>query len=301
MANLGTDSEYSYDFLVPALTLIPSPQRFVDPNTPPDGTTLLLDLSQTSEDDLAAGVRDGWFRPSGGAAPSVVIDLGERRTLPPEVIDELLVTHRALRRAGGRCALVVGPALAAQLSLAYPEGILWAAARHVAIAALADLRTPIAAAVTLRPRRRRLHVELSGEFDLAMLPALEALLARVHVEARERREIIFDLTGLVFVDLTALRAITTAAVRCQLAGATTRVTGAQTPVRRLVRYLGWQQQLPGIDGPTERSSAPPRAASPPLRAAKGAFTRVARDLGVARLAGRHSNIGRRDRSRATGT
>ena len=73
------------------------------------------------------------------------------------------------------------------------------------------------------------------------------MLARAHAAARERREIVFDLTDLAFVDLVALRAITTAVVRCDLAGARTRVTGAQTQVRRLVRHLGWQEQLPGID------------------------------------------------------
>jgi anti-anti-sigma factor len=207
---------------------------------------LLLDLSEAPHHALAAGVRDGWPDPRNGAA-RIVIDLGERRTLPHDAIEELLVTHRALRRAGGKCALVVGPALAAQLSLAYPDGILWAADRHVAIVALAPRQAPFAAAVTLRPRRRRLHVELSGELDLASLPALEAVLARANAAARERREIVFDLTDLAFVDLVALRAITTAVVRCDLAGARTRVTGAQTQVRRLVRHLNWQEQLPGID------------------------------------------------------
>jgi anti-anti-sigma regulatory factor len=59
---------------------------------------------------------------------------------------------------------------------------------------------------------------------------------------------VFDLSGVTFIDLIALRAITTAAVRCQLAGARVRVTRAQFPVRRLARHLGWQEQLPGIDG-----------------------------------------------------
>ena len=185
-----------------------------------------------------------------------MIDLGERRTLPLEAIDELLLTHRALRRAHGRCALVVGPALAAQLSLAYPEGILWAADREAALVALGPHRAPIAATATLRPRRRSLHIELSGEIDLATLPAVEALLASTLGVARERREIVFDLTGLTFVDLLALRAITTAAVRCQLAGAPTRVTGAGAQVQRLVRQLGWQEQLPGIDDPPPSRNRP---------------------------------------------
>jgi len=216
------------------------------------GHPVVLDLSDVRDDQVAAHLRDG----SHLLAERAVIDLGERRTLPPDAIDELLVTDRASRRAGGRCALVVGPALAAQLSLAYPHGVLWAADCQAAISALRPQQRPrTAAAVTLRPSRRSLHVRLSGELDLAQLPALEALLSNLHVEARNRREIVFDLTRLSFVDLVALRVITTGAVRCQLAGTRTRVVGAQPQVRRLVRHLGWQEQLPGIDDPPPRTLA----------------------------------------------
>ena len=249
---------------------------------------LLLDLSEAPHDALAAGVRDGWPNPRNGAA-RIVIDLGERRTLPHDAIEELLITHRALRRAGGRCALVVGPALAAQLALAYPDGILWAADRHVAITALAPRQAAIAAAVTLRPRRRRLHVELSGELDLASLPALEAVLASANAAARERREIVFDLTDLAFVDLVALRAITTAVVRCDLAGARTRVTGAQTQVRRLVRHLGWQEQLAGID---DASPAPLRAALPGGRTGAASWSAAAARTAAAATAERGPGRGR---------
>jgi anti-anti-sigma factor len=220
----------------------------------PDGNAAaqrpqILDLVDTSDAGLAAAVRDGWRGPRGDGCDLVVIDLGERRTLPADAVEELFTTHRALRRARGRCALVVGPALAAQLSLAHPEGIIWAADRRAAINALGPRLRPIAAAAVFRPRRRSLHVELKGEIDLAQVPAVEALLATTLPAAREHREIVFDLTELAFVDLVGLRAITAAAVRCQLAGAPTRVTGAGSQVRRLVRHLGWEQQLPGIDDP----------------------------------------------------
>ena len=143
----------------------------------------------------------------------------------------------------------MGPALAAQLSLAYPEGILWAGSRRAALSALRPRPAVTAAAVTFRPSRRSLHIELSGDLDIAVLPALEALLAHTHIEARDRREVVFDLTRVKFADLVALRAVTTTAVRCQLAGIPTRVSGAPPQVRRLVRHLGWQEQLPGIDEP----------------------------------------------------
>ena len=209
----------------------------------------VLDLSDTGEAELAAAVRGGWRGPHRDRRNLIVIDLGERRTLPADTVEELLTTHRALRRAGGRCALVVGPALAAQLSLAHPDGITWAADRGAAINALSPRRTPITAEAVFRPRRRSLHVEIKGQIDLAQVPAVEALLATTLPVAREHREIVFDLTELTFVDLVGLRALTTAAVRCQLAGAPTRVTGACSQVRRLARHLGWEQQLPGIDDP----------------------------------------------------
>jgi anti-anti-sigma factor len=220
-----------------------------------------LDLSHVGDDQLADELRDGWMAPGHRPDGLAVIDLGERRTLPPEAIDELLVTHRASRRAGGRCALVVGPALAAQLALAYPEGVLWASDCEAAVSALGPPRT--AAAVTLRRSRRSLHVELSGEIDIAQLPALDGMLSTLHVEARNRRELVFDLTRLSFVDLRALRVLTTAAVRCQLAGARIRVIGAQPQVQRLVFHLGWQEQLPGIDDlpPRTLAACPPPAAS----------------------------------------
>src|SRR5688500_10108901 len=178
--------------------------RFHAPDGVPAGRPRLLDLSDTSETELAAAVRAGWRGPREGWCDRVVIDLGLRRTLPADALDELLTTHRALRRAGGRCALVVGPALAAQLSIAYPEGILWAADRRAAIDALSPRRAAIAAEAVFRPRRRSLHVELKGEIDLALVPAVEALLATTLPVAREHREIVFDLTELTFVDLVGL-------------------------------------------------------------------------------------------------
>ena len=223
--------------------------RFHSPDGVPAGRPRLLDLSDTSEAELAAAVRAGWRGPREDCCDRVVIDLGVRRTLPADALDELLTTHRALRRAGGRCALVVGPALAAQLSIAYPEGILWAADRRAGTQALRPACAPFATEAVARPRGRSVHVQLKGEIDLAIMPTLETLLSTTLPLARERREIVFDLTQLTFVDLLGLRAITAAAVRCQLAGAPTRVTGASVQVRRLVQQLGWEEQLPGIIEP----------------------------------------------------
>jgi anti-anti-sigma factor len=225
----------------------------------------LLDLSDTSEAELAVAVRDGWRGTREDRCDRIVIDLGERRTLPADALDELLTTHRALCRAGGRCALVVGPALAAQLSIAHPEGILWAADRGAGTQALRPARAPITILAAAGLRRRSVHVQLKGEIDLAIVPTLETLLSTTLPPARQRREIVFDLTQLTFVDLLGLRAITTAAVRCQLAGAPTRVTGASEQVRRLVQHLGWGEQLPGINDPLPTRLASPEARASPTR------------------------------------
>src|SRR3954452_12326780 len=88
---------------------------------------LIVDLSLRAAADLAKALRDRREAVNDADARSVVLDLGPRRVLPADAVGELILSHRALRAAGGRCAVVVGPALAARLSLAYPEGILWAA------------------------------------------------------------------------------------------------------------------------------------------------------------------------------
>src|SRR3954462_8871657 len=83
---------------------------------------------------------------------------GPRRVLPADAVGELILTHRASREAGGRCAVVVGPALAAQLSLAYPEGILWAATRSAAISALRTAQPHLRARVRTRGEAVPLHL-----------------------------------------------------------------------------------------------------------------------------------------------
>src|SRR3954453_13167246 len=103
---------------------------------------LIVDLSLRAAADLAKALRDRREAVNDADARSVVLDLGPRRVLPADAVGELILSHRALRAAGGRCAVVVGPALAAQLSLAYLEGILWAATRSAAITALRTDQSP---------------------------------------------------------------------------------------------------------------------------------------------------------------
>src|SRR3954470_17235663 len=111
---------------------------------------VIVDLSVRAGAELAAALRDQRDAVTDADAWSVVLDLGPRRVLPADAVDELILSHRALRAAGGRCAVVVGPALAAQLSLAYPEGILWAATRSAAISALRTDQVNLRARVRTR-------------------------------------------------------------------------------------------------------------------------------------------------------
>src|SRR4051812_31781205 len=97
---------------------------------------VIVDVSLRAGADLAAALRAAREAVTEAGARSIVVDLGPRRVLAADAATELIVTNRAVRAAGGRCAVVVGPALAAQLSLAYPEGIVWAATRRAALAVL---------------------------------------------------------------------------------------------------------------------------------------------------------------------
>ncbi len=206
---------------------------------------LVVDLSLRAGTDLAGALRDGREAVTDAGARSIVVDLGPRRVLAADAANELLLTHRALHAAGGRCAVVVGPALAAQLSLAHPEGILWAATRRAAIAVLQTDHGPLRARV--RTREDIVHISLAGELDITAVPTLAAALNRIVAAAQKRRPVVFELGELAFVDLVGLRALTSAVTRCQLAGAPTHVIGASRQLRRLAKQLGWGERLPGLD------------------------------------------------------
>src|SRR3954447_19919424 len=95
-----------------------------------------LDLRDRPAAGLAGALRAARRRSLRRGAGRVVVDFGMRRTLEPEAVIELRLLHRALRAVGGRCAVVLHPALAAQISIAYPEGLLCAATPDSAVALL---------------------------------------------------------------------------------------------------------------------------------------------------------------------
>src|SRR3954453_14483865 len=133
---------------------------------------LIVDLSLRAGSDLAGALREGREAVTDAGVRSMVVDLGPRRVLAADAAHELLLTPRAVHAAGGRCAVVVGPALAAQLSLAHPEGILWAATRRAALAVLRQDHGPLRAGV--RTCEDSVHLSIAGELDITTVPILAA-------------------------------------------------------------------------------------------------------------------------------
>jgi anti-anti-sigma factor len=174
----------------------------------------------------------------------VVIDTGGRRALPPSVIAEIVLTHRALNAASGCCALVLHPALAALISAAYPEGLLCTSSRAMAIQILS--RRPALLDVHVTRTRRAVTLSLVGELDIAGLATTRATLDEVAAEARRGLRVTIDLRELAFIDVGGLRAVTEAALRCHGAGARTRLLGLQPQAQRLLDSVGWSSRLDGI-------------------------------------------------------
>src|SRR5438046_1988512 len=83
----------------------------------------LIDLRSLDEERLIAAL--GELGAMAHAVGVAVVDLGPRRVLDARAVAALLEADRAITSTGGRCAWVTVPALAAQISLAHPDGILF--------------------------------------------------------------------------------------------------------------------------------------------------------------------------------
>src|SRR4051794_27043080 len=136
----------------------------------------VLDLTRLDVERLGVALRE--LADVAAAAPyRVVLDLGPRRVLAAEVVEALLAAHRAIAGAGGRSAVVVGPALAAQLAVAYPEGITFAADAAAGLIALGGDDPSAAVEVVRRPDRVLLRV--AGVLDVRGLRAVQPVLDQV--------------------------------------------------------------------------------------------------------------------------
>ncbi|MDA0169517.1 STAS domain-containing protein [Solirubrobacter taibaiensis] len=165
----------------------------------------------------------------------LVIDLGGHRALPATAVEELVATFLQVRDSAGRLVVVAVPALASQISLAYPVGIPFAASQAVALA-LAGHSVP---RLTARHdvSRRRLTVRLVGRLDGATLQVAEEQLARATAFAESGRSVVVDLSRLSHVDISGLREIVAVTIRCRLAGADAWVVGVRPRTMRLFGRL----------------------------------------------------------------
>jgi PAS domain S-box-containing protein len=190
-----------------------------------DGESLALALRE-----LAELARDAAYR--------LVLDLGSRRVIPGPVVEALLAVHRAIIGAGGRCAVIVGPAVAAQIAAAHPEGVLWAADADAGLLALGD-NGPGAAAEWDHPAGL---LSLAGVLDLRSLRAIEPALLKLRSATGE---VVVDLERVTFADVVGLRTVLLAA---SAAGARVEVRGASAQARRLIARLGWHAYLSAAAG-----------------------------------------------------
>ena len=99
-----------------------------------------------------------------------------------------------------------------------------------------DTNSYFALTVRLTEPDQPMTVEIEGDLDIATIPFLEGILiAAEHVEPEE---VVIDISGLGFVGVVGVRALTEEAERLEMRGRRTRVIGASTTVKRLIALTG---------------------------------------------------------------
>ncbi|MEA2157096.1 MAG: hypothetical protein QOE11_3236 [Solirubrobacteraceae bacterium] len=89
------------------------------------------------------------------------------------------------------------------------------------------------------------HICPFGELDLASVPRLEYELAQV--ERTDAPRIVLDLSGLLYVDSTAVRLLLDANARSRAAGGRLTLRRGQAQVQRVFELLGVAEILPFAD------------------------------------------------------
>jgi anti-sigma B factor antagonist len=89
------------------------------------------------------------------------------------------------------------------------------------------------------------HVALRGELDLSSTPKLEDELERVEADAPQT--IVLDLSKLVFLDSTGLRALVTADERGREAGRRVVIVRGPDPVQRVFSITRLEERLEMVD------------------------------------------------------
>ncbi len=99
--------------------------------------------------------------------------------------------------------------------------------------------------VNTRDEPDRVHLELSGELDLATAPKLEDELK--HVEQSEPALIVLDLRPLSFMDSSGLRALLAADARAREAGRRLVLVRGDERVQRVLRITRLDERLEIVD------------------------------------------------------
>jgi PAS domain S-box-containing protein len=138
----------------------------------------------------------------------VVLDLGARGELMPADLRALTEFDAALAAQGRRCAIVVSAASATRAGANGNDGLLWAASREAALAALSSAGATLG--VLVRAQKARVHVELRGDLDLTDRFVLDTQLECAVTLAERSDQVLFDLGQLRFIEVAALRSVSAA-------------------------------------------------------------------------------------------
>jgi anti-sigma B factor antagonist len=100
-------------------------------------------------------------------------------------------------------------------------------------------------AIEVRRQGDVARVELAGDFDLAVLPRFEDELGRV--EESSPPVILIDLTRLLFIDSSGLRALIMADERAREANRRLAIVPGPPPVRRVFEITQLDKRLDFVD------------------------------------------------------
>lgn len=96
--------------------------------------------------------------------------------------------------------------------------------------------------VSVRGRGRSIVVDIDGELDLASAPQLVHALEQAWRQCPD--EIVLDLGGLSFMDMSGLRVLLSATERAERRGTEFALTNVRDPIRRVLALAGVNGLLP---------------------------------------------------------
>lgn len=100
-----------------------------------------------------------------------------------------------------------------------------------------------------------IRLALSGEFDLAWVPEVDAELSRIE-RFDTRRRLVLDLRGLTFMDSSGLRLVITAHARGRRTGRPITVVRGPEHVQHVFEITGMDRELVMVDDPEDPPPAP---------------------------------------------